>query len=127
MHFSGLSLAALLIAAAAAAPANGVGNNQGDNNDIIRGRKDTSTLVDLGYTEYEGVQLAAGVNQYLGLRYAAPPLGDLRFRAPADPPRNGTIQDAFEVRKLLFSVRIGQSTDKDITARSIMLLCRGGS
>lgn len=113
MRFCGLSLSALLIAAAAAAPANGDFNSQGDDNNDSRGRrKDIGTVVDLGYTKYQGVQLQAGVNQYLGLRYAAPPLGNLRFRAPADPPRNRTSQGALQVRKTLLPVRGGLSTDK---------------
>ncbi|KFY70659.1 hypothetical protein V498_10282, partial [Pseudogymnoascus sp. VKM F-4517 (FW-2822)] len=41
--------------------------------------------VDLGYAQYQGSRLAIGVDQYLGMRFAAPPLGDLRFRAPQDP------------------------------------------
>ena len=57
-----------------------------------------STLVNLGYAKYQGTALAAGVNQWLGIRFAAPPLGDLRFRAPQDPHCNETVQDAFEVR-----------------------------
>ncbi|KFY42952.1 hypothetical protein V495_04266 [Pseudogymnoascus sp. VKM F-4514 (FW-929)] len=42
-------------------------------------------LVDLGYAQYRGLRLDAGVDQYLGMRYAQPPLGNLRFRAPQDP------------------------------------------
>ncbi|CAJ2512328.1 Uu.00g053430.m01.CDS01 [Anthostomella pinea] len=53
-----------------------------------------STTVDLGYTIYDGTALAAGVNQYLGMRYAAAPLDDLRWRAPADPAVDRTPQDA---------------------------------
>lgn len=30
-------------------------------------------LVDLGYAQYEGTTLNTGVNQFLGMRYAAPP------------------------------------------------------
>ena len=110
MRFSSLLLGALLIVAAAAAPAkrndddNGENNSSHDGNeDNQRGSSKISTLVDLGYTKYQGVQLAAGVNQYLGLRYAAPPLGNLRFRAPADPPRNGTTQNALQVYRVSFS------------------------
>lgn len=125
MRFCGLSLSALLIAAAAASPANGNSNNHGcDSNDRRGRRKDIGSVVDLGYTKYQGVQLEAGVNQYLGLRYAAPPLGNLRFRAPADTPRNETTQEAFQVRKLLYRVRRILSTDQLITAWSFMLLCR---
>ncbi|KAI9042436.1 uncharacterized protein KD926_005514 [Aspergillus affinis] len=53
-------------------------------------------LVDLGYSTYEGLRLNAGVDQYLGMRYAAPPLGNLRFRAPQAPPRTDSIQTAFK-------------------------------
>ena len=51
-------------------------------------------LVDVGNTKYLGTTLPNGIKQWLGIRYAAPPLGDLRFRAPVDPPVNETIQVA---------------------------------
>jgi hypothetical protein len=56
--------------------------------------------VNLGYSQYEGTALSAGVNQFLGIRYAAPPVGNLRFRAPQDPLRQDGVQDAKEVRIL---------------------------
>jgi hypothetical protein len=52
--------------------------------------------VDLGYTQYEGSILPSGINQWLGMRYAAPPLGELRFKAPQDPP-NSSKQTALKV------------------------------
>lgn len=55
--------------------------------------------IDLGYARYEGTALSAGIDQFLGIRYAAPPVGDLRFRAPRDPLHQDGIQDA-EVRTL---------------------------
>ncbi|OJJ50739.1 hypothetical protein ASPZODRAFT_55150 [Penicilliopsis zonata CBS 506.65] len=61
-------------------------------------------IVDLGYAAYQGVGLPAGVTQFLGLRYAAPPLGERRFRAPADPPRSSTIQDASRFRPICVGV-----------------------
>ncbi len=129
MRFSGLSLSALVVVAAAAAPTNnGEDNNSnGDNQDNHKGGKKIDTLVDLGYTKYRGVQLAAGVNQYLGLRFAAAPLGDLRFRAPVVPPRNGTTQDASHVREVFFPFEIGIGTDLVMTAWTIVLFCRCGS
>lgn len=54
-------------------------------------------LVKLNYTSYEGTALANGISQWLGLRYAAPPVGDLRFAAPQDPPVNSTTQIADKV------------------------------
>ena len=35
----------------------------------------SSAYVDLGYSQYQGTVLSSGINQYLGIRYAAPPLG----------------------------------------------------
>ncbi|KAI2791527.1 hypothetical protein POX_c04388 [Penicillium oxalicum] len=52
-----------------------------------------SPVVDVGYTKYEGRSLANGVSQWLGIRYAAPPVNDLRFAAPQDPlPEKGVQQ-----------------------------------
>ncbi|KAG9238944.1 Alpha/Beta hydrolase protein [Amylocarpus encephaloides] len=50
-------------------------------------------LVDLGYSKYNGVA-RNGINTWWGIRYAAPPLRDLRFKAPQDPSHNDAIQQA---------------------------------
>jgi hypothetical protein len=47
-------------------------------------------LVDVSYSKYQGVSLENGITQWLGVRYAAPPVGDLRFAAPCDPVKNKT-------------------------------------
>jgi hypothetical protein len=54
-------------------------------------------VIDLGYAKYRGVRLDAGVDQFLGMRFAQAPLGDLRFRAPQDPTPEKDIQDASQV------------------------------
>ncbi|KAJ4156167.1 hypothetical protein NW754_007791 [Fusarium falciforme] len=47
-------------------------------------------FVDLGYAKYNGVRLAkSGVDQYLGMRFAQAPVGDLRWRAPKNPKIRG--------------------------------------
>lgn len=56
-----------------------------------------SPIVDLGYTSYEGRSLANGVSQWLGMRYAAPPLNELRFAAPQDPLSQKGVQQAAQV------------------------------
>lgn len=67
-------------------------------------RTSSSAVADLGYAKYQGVTLEAGVNQYLGIRYAAPPLGDLRWRAPQDPESISGVQDASTVCAKLFEL-----------------------
>ncbi|RFU75903.1 hypothetical protein TARUN_6365 [Trichoderma arundinaceum] len=56
----------------------------------------SSPVVDLGYAKYRGVRLDAGVDQFLGMRFAQAPLGNLRFRAPQDPTPEKSVQDASE-------------------------------
>ncbi|KAL1629157.1 hypothetical protein SLS56_005600 [Neofusicoccum ribis] len=41
--------------------------------------------VALAYSTYQGTPYANGITEWLGIRYAAPPTGDLRFQAPRDP------------------------------------------
>jgi carboxylesterase type B len=54
-------------------------------------------VVNLGYSQYRGIPLANGITQWLGIRFAAAPLGDLRFRAPQDPPTISGTQIANQV------------------------------
>ena len=57
-----------------------------------------SSVVDIGYAVYQGTRLEeAGVDEYLGMRFAPPPLGNLRFRAPATPAAEERVQDATAV------------------------------
>ncbi|RSL71558.1 hypothetical protein CEP54_001360 [Fusarium duplospermum] len=51
-------------------------------------------VVDLQYSKYKGKELGNGVTQWLGMRYASPPLKDLRFKPPKDPLSTRTVQDA---------------------------------
>ncbi|KFY87700.1 hypothetical protein V500_06825 [Pseudogymnoascus sp. VKM F-4518 (FW-2643)] len=51
----------------------------------VRAKQRPNLNVDLGYVQYKGIRTPNGIDKWLGMRYAAPPLGDLRFRAPQDP------------------------------------------
>lgn len=53
--------------------------------------------VALNYSTYVGTALPNGISQWLGIRFAAPPLGNLRFAAPQDPVVNATTQMANQV------------------------------
>ena len=61
-------------------------------------------VVDLGYSRYRGKEFEDGTSQWLGMRYAAPPVGNLRFAAPQNPLPTQDIQSASEVR-LIFLIR----------------------
>ncbi|PHH92608.1 hypothetical protein CDD83_6535 [Cordyceps sp. RAO-2017] len=52
------------------------------------------TTVNLTYSQYRGVALANGVSQWLGMRYAAAPVGGLRFMPPQEPRPTSRLQMA---------------------------------
>lgn len=62
-----------------------------------------STVVNLGYSKYQGVAQQNGITSWLGIRFAAPPVGNLRFRAPRDPLVNKTLQNADKVWFIKYS------------------------
>ena len=66
-------------------------------------------MVDLGYSKYQGRAVGGGISQWLGIRYAAPPVGDLRFAAPRSPSINDTIQQADQVRQKMRRSRVPSS------------------
>jgi carboxylesterase type B len=53
-------------------------------------------VVHLDYASYEGVSGDNGISKWLGIRYAAPPLGNLRFAEPQDPDFEPSKVDASE-------------------------------
>jgi carboxylesterase type B len=62
-----------------------VGFSWASNADDLENR--ASLQVDLGYSIYQG-QYTAGLNLWQGIRYAAPPIGSLRFQKPQPPVQN---------------------------------------
>ncbi|OAG13110.1 alpha/beta-hydrolase [Paraphaeosphaeria sporulosa] len=60
-------------------------------------------LVDLGYALYKGYHDAGtDLNVWLGIRYAAPPRGALRWKAPQTPETDRSVQDASEYGSVCF-------------------------
>ncbi|KAF5627357.1 cholinesterase precursor, partial [Fusarium sp. NRRL 25303] len=55
-------------------------------------------VVDVSYRKYRGNGLGNGVTHWLGMRYAAPPLGDPRFMPPQDPVRSRQTKNANKFR-----------------------------
>lgn len=64
---------------------------------ISQSAEATGSLVNLGYAKYKGVQNPGGITHWLGMRYAAPPLGNLRFAAPEEPVKERKQQHANKV------------------------------
>ncbi|KAJ7203223.1 alpha/beta-hydrolase [Mycena rebaudengoi] len=57
---------------------------------VAVGAQSPGPIIDLGYTQYQGVvNPANNITNFRGMRYASAPIGDLRFRAP-QPPANVT-------------------------------------
>ncbi|ETS81908.1 hypothetical protein PFICI_06910 [Pestalotiopsis fici W106-1] len=50
--------------------------------------------VQVGCNQYAGYSISSGITKWLGLRYAAPPVGNLRFSPPEDPVCNSGTQTA---------------------------------
>lgn len=58
-------------------------------------------LVTLNYTQLQGVAIPSnGATQWLGVRYASAPVGDLRFAAPISPPTTTGVQDATQFQAI---------------------------
>lgn len=55
-----------------------------------------SPVVHLNYASYHG-RSTSEISQWVGMRYAAAPVGDLRFEGPQDPPVVTGLQQATQV------------------------------
>ncbi|KAJ6582727.1 Alpha/Beta hydrolase protein [Mycena vulgaris] len=83
----------------------------------------TAPIVDLGYAQYQGtVNTANNITNFLGIRYAAAPLGDLRFRAP-QPPANATgVQLATAQPNACLQAPVGASSTNPLETRATELV-----
>lgn len=54
-----------------------------------------SPIIDLGYARYQGlINASTGVASYLSIRFAQPPVQELRWRAPQAPNPSPGVQNA---------------------------------
>ncbi|KAJ6577853.1 Alpha/Beta hydrolase protein [Mycena capillaripes] len=86
--------------------------------------KAQTPIVDLGYAQYQGaVNTANNITHFLGIRYAAPPLGDLRFRAPQPPVNMTGVQQAIAQPNECFrAASNGQSPINPLETRAAQIV-----
>ncbi|KAJ7616846.1 alpha beta-hydrolase [Mycena polygramma] len=78
----------------------------------------SAPIIDLGYAQYQGAVSSANIGQFLGIRYAAAPLGDLRFRAPQPPANITGVQQATVQPNQCFQASNGLSPTNPLETRA---------
>ncbi|KAF7315710.1 Carboxylic ester hydrolase [Mycena indigotica] len=79
-----------------------------------------SPVVDLGYAQYRGAVSSANFAHFLGIRYAAAPIGDLRFRGPQPPVNISGVQDATTQPNQCFQSSSGLSPTNPLATRAVV-------
>ncbi|KAJ7149815.1 Alpha/Beta hydrolase protein [Mycena crocata] len=79
-------------------------------------------IVDLGYAQYQGSvdpgNGSGSITNFLGIRYAAAPLGDLRFRAPRPPANVSGVQQATTQPNQCFQASDGVAATNPLRGRA---------
>ncbi|KAJ7505620.1 Alpha/Beta hydrolase protein [Mycena galericulata] len=78
----------------------------------------SAPVINLGYAQYQGTVSAANISHFLGIRYAAAPLGDLRFRAPQPPATVTGVQQATVQPNQCFQASNGLSLTNPLETRA---------
>ncbi|KAJ6477332.1 Alpha/Beta hydrolase protein [Mycena vitilis] len=78
----------------------------------------SAPVVDLGYAKYQGV-VESNITTFRGIRYAAPPTGNLRWQAPASPANVGGIQQAVDNPTQCLQGAEGTAATNPLTVRDV--------
>ncbi|KAJ7082934.1 Alpha/Beta hydrolase protein [Mycena belliarum] len=82
-----------------------------------------SPIIDLGYAQYQGtVDTALNITNFLGIRYAAAPLGNLRFRAPQPPANMTGVQQATIEPNECFQASDGVAATNPLRSRASQII-----
>ncbi|KZT28112.1 alpha/beta-hydrolase [Neolentinus lepideus HHB14362 ss-1] len=79
-----------------------------------------SPIVNVDYAQYQGTARPGGVTDWLGIRYAAPPVGNLRFAAPQDPVSEKSVQVAD--KHGLICIQTGAAANATTTSEDCLFL-----
>ncbi|KAJ7889187.1 alpha beta-hydrolase [Mycena leptocephala] len=81
---------------------------------------EAAPTIDLGYAKYQGsVDTSANITTFLGIRYAASPTGELRFRAPQPPQTVAGVLNATTQPDQCFQAGGGTSATNPLEARAV--------
>ncbi|KAK7017378.1 carboxylic ester hydrolase, partial [Favolaschia claudopus] len=81
-----------------------------------------SPVIDLGYARYQGtVDASANTTTFLGIRYAAAPVGNLRFRAPRPPAHTTGVQLANAQPDQCYQAGNGLSATNPYKSRDVVV------
>ncbi|KAJ7234481.1 alpha beta-hydrolase [Mycena rebaudengoi] len=81
-------------------------------------------IIDLGYAQYQGaISPATNITNFMGMRYASAPIGDLRFRAP-QPPANvtGVQQATAQPNQCVQATTFGTSPTNPLRTRAAQII-----
>ncbi|KAJ7282437.1 Alpha/Beta hydrolase protein [Mycena rebaudengoi] len=85
---------------------------------IAQSPSSRAPVIDLGYARYQGaVDTSTNITSFLGIRFAAAPTGDLRFRAPQPPPAVGGVQQATVQPNQCFQAGLGLAPTSPVRTR----------
>ncbi|KAG1811208.1 Alpha/Beta hydrolase protein [Suillus subaureus] len=81
----------------------------------------SAPIVNLGYVQYQGsVDTATNITSFLGIRYAAPPVGDLRWAAPQPPLAvSGVVEQATMQPNECYQAPVGNSSTNPFESTSM--------
>ncbi|KIJ61014.1 hypothetical protein HYDPIDRAFT_116533 [Hydnomerulius pinastri MD-312] len=80
----------------------------------------SAPTVDLGYAQYQGaVDTTTNTTSFLGIRYASPPIDDLRWAAPQPPPTLSGVQQATEQPNECYQAPTGNASTNPFITSSI--------
>ncbi|KAG6375166.1 Carboxylesterase [Boletus reticuloceps] len=79
----------------------------------------TPPTVNLGYAQYKGaVDIGTNSTSFLGIRYAAPPVGNLRWAVPQPPPTLSGVQEATSAPNECYQAPVGNSPTNPLRTMS---------
>jgi carboxylesterase type B len=80
----------------------------------------SAPIVNLGYAQYQGsIDTTTNTTSFLGIRYAAPPVGDLRWAAPQPPSAVSGVQQATTQPNECNQASVGNSSTNSFESTSV--------